>query len=129
MNCYKSPFTEEIEIPVQVTAVIYTSPVGIASLIAANLCKIQDLAGTIRALGIYIGTYMAGLAMLCFVMYPAVYWCCTRRSPLAIYRYVIKCCSWEFNAVLVLHKASPLAINRYIIKSCSCCLLLQCSAL
>lgn len=73
-------------IAVQVTAVIYVSPVGIASLIAANLCKIEDLAGTARALGMYIAGYIMGLAVLCIVMYPLVHWCCTRKSLFPIYR-------------------------------------------
>lgn len=71
----------------QVTAIIYTSPLGIASLIAANLCKIQNLAGTVRALGMYIGVYLTGLAAICLVMYPMIYWMCTRRSPVPLYRW------------------------------------------
>ena len=93
---------------------------GIASLIAANLCKLQDLAGTVRALGIYMGTYLAGLAVLCFVMYPVVYWCCTRRSLLAIYRYVYKCCCWELSPAAVLHKMSLLALYRYVSITSNC---------
>ena len=70
----------------QVTAIIYASPVGIASLIASSICKTQDLAKTVGALAAFIGVYLTGLAVICFVVYPVVFWLCTRQSPLPVYR-------------------------------------------
>ncbi|KAL3147813.1 hypothetical protein ABBQ32_002541 [Trebouxia sp. C0010 RCD-2024] len=69
-----------------VTAIILLSPAGIASLIAFNICKTENLARTMAALAAYIGVYLTGLALLCFVLYPAVFWLSTRHSPLPVYR-------------------------------------------
>ena len=71
---------------VQVTAIIFVSPAGIASLIASNICKTEDIARTMAALAAYIGVYLTGLAFLCLVLYPIIFWMCTRCSPLPVYR-------------------------------------------
>ncbi|DBB11235.1 TPA: hypothetical protein ACH3X3_006677 [Trebouxia sp. C0006] len=69
-----------------VTAIIYISPLGIASLIASSICRTEDLARTVGALATFIGVYLAGLALICLVLYPAVFWLSTRQSPLPVYR-------------------------------------------
>lgn len=68
------------------TAIIYVSPLGIASLIASSICKTEDLARTVGALATFIGVYLAGLVLICLLLYPAVFWLSTRQSPLPIYR-------------------------------------------
>ena len=49
-----------------VTAVLWTSPLGIASLIAAAICRACSLLGTLGALGLWLTTVMAGVALLSF---------------------------------------------------------------
>lgn len=44
-----------------VTAVLWTSPLGIASLIAAAICRACSLLGTLGALGLWLLTVMAGM--------------------------------------------------------------------
>ena len=80
----------------QVTAVIYVSPVGIASLIASNICKTEDLTRTMAALAAFIGVYLTGLACLCLVLYPVIFWLCTRHSPLPVYRCLLSSSVHEF---------------------------------
>ena len=47
-----------------VTAVLWTSPLGIASLIAAAICRACSLLGTLGALGLWLLTVMAGAPQL-----------------------------------------------------------------
>ncbi len=47
-----------------VTAVLWTSPLGIASLIAAAICRACSLLGTLGALGLWLLTVMAGISPL-----------------------------------------------------------------
>lgn len=69
-----------------VTAIIYISPLGIASLIAASICKTDDLAKTLAALGSFFMVYIAGLALLCLALYHSLFWLLTRKSPALVYR-------------------------------------------
>ena len=64
-----------------VTAVLWTSPLGVASLIAASICRACDLGSTLRALGLWVATVLLGLALQGGLVLPAVLWVCTRKSP------------------------------------------------
>lgn len=66
-----------------VTAVLWTSPLGIASLIAASICRACDLGSTLGALGLWILTVLLGLALQGGLVLPAALWACTRKSPWA----------------------------------------------
>lgn len=66
-----------------VTAVLWTSPVGIASLIAASICRACDLAHTLAALGFWVLTVLLGLALQGWLILPLVLWGTTRISPWA----------------------------------------------
>ena len=66
-----------------VTAVLWTSPLGIASLIAASICRACDLGSTLGALGLWVVTVLLGLALQGGLVLPAVLWGCTRKSPWA----------------------------------------------
>ncbi|KAL3151463.1 hypothetical protein ABBQ38_012464 [Trebouxia sp. C0009 RCD-2024] len=66
-----------------VTAVLWTSPLGIASLIAASICRACDLGSTLGALGLWVATVLLGLALQGGLVLPAVLWGCTRQSPWA----------------------------------------------
>ena len=66
-----------------VTAVLWTSPLGIASLIAASICRACDLGSTLGALGLWVVTVLLGLALQGGLVLPAALWGCTRNSPWA----------------------------------------------
>ena len=66
-----------------VTAVLWTSPLGIASLIAASICRACDLVNTLGALGLWVATVLLGLALQGGLVLPAALWGCTRNSPWA----------------------------------------------
>lgn len=54
-----------------VSVVLWTSPVGIASLIAAAICRACSLLGTLAALGLWLTTVLAGV-LLCIRAAPAL---------------------------------------------------------
>ena len=62
------------------------SPIGIASLIAANICKAPDLLRTLSSLGLFIATYLVGLLVLACVIQPGAMWVLTRQNPVTVYR-------------------------------------------
>ena len=64
-----------------VTAVLWSSPVGIASLIAASICQACDLGHTLAALGLWVLTVLLGLALQGGLILPAVLWGYSGRSP------------------------------------------------
>ena len=66
-----------------VTAVLWTSPLGIASLIAASICRACNLATTLAALGLWVVTVLLGLLLQGGLVLPAALWACTRQSPWA----------------------------------------------
>lgn len=66
-----------------VTAVLWMSPVGIASLIAASICRACDLAHTLAALGFWVLTVLLGLTLQGGLVLPLVLWGTTRISPWA----------------------------------------------
>ena len=70
----------------QVSAIISVSPVGIASLIATNICKAPDLLKTLSSLGLFIATYLVGLLVLACIMQPGAMWVLTRQNPVMVYR-------------------------------------------
>ncbi|KAK9849386.1 hypothetical protein WJX84_010959 [Apatococcus fuscideae] len=64
-----------------VSAVLWVSPLGVASLIAAAICNACDLLGTAAALGLWIGTVLGGLAIFAGLLLPALLWAATRCNP------------------------------------------------
>ena len=64
-----------------VSAVLWVSPLGVASLIAAAICNACDLLGTAAALGLWIGTVLGGLAIFAGLLLPALLWSVTRGNP------------------------------------------------
>ncbi|KAK9806122.1 hypothetical protein WJX72_002273 [[Myrmecia] bisecta] len=65
-----------------VTAVLWVSPVGIASLIAASICRACNLGHTLAALGLWVTTVLVGLAIFGGLVLPGVLFAVTRQSPL-----------------------------------------------
>ena len=66
-----------------VTAVLWTSPIGIASLITASICRACNLGSTLAALGMWVVTVLLGLLLQGGLVLPAALWVCTRHSPWA----------------------------------------------
>ncbi|KAG2490985.1 hypothetical protein HYH03_010658 [Edaphochlamys debaryana] len=66
--------------------VIWTSPVGIASLILTSICRACNLTSTLVALGLFIVTVLLGLGLWAGLALPALFWATTRRNPAAVYR-------------------------------------------
>ncbi|PNW77902.1 hypothetical protein CHLRE_10g456400v5 [Chlamydomonas reinhardtii] len=66
--------------------VIWTSPIGIASLITTSICKACNLAATLEALGLFILAVLMGLLLWGFIILPAIYYATTRRNPGQVYR-------------------------------------------
>jgi Na+/H+-dicarboxylate symporter len=60
----------------------WLSPVGIACLIAGNMCESPDLAATARQLALYSFSVVFGIALHGLVVLPSIYWFCTRKNPL-----------------------------------------------
>jgi solute carrier family 1 (high affinity glutamate transporter) protein 2 len=69
-----------------VTAVLWTSPLGIASLIAAAVCRACSLLGTLRALSLWLATVLTGLALFGALLLPLAFWAAIRRRPLDVAR-------------------------------------------
>lgn len=67
-----------------VTAVLWTSPLGIASLIAAAICRACSLLGTVGALGAWLATVLSGLAIFGALILPAAFWALTRKGPTSV---------------------------------------------
>ncbi|CAL8471163.1 g10705 [Coccomyxa elongata] len=67
-----------------VTAVLWTSPLGIASLIAAAICRACSLLGTLGALGAWLATVLSGLAIFGALILPAAFWALTRKGPMSV---------------------------------------------
>uniref|UniRef100_A0A183CTJ0 Amino acid transporter n=1 Tax=Globodera pallida TaxID=36090 RepID=A0A183CTJ0_GLOPA len=62
--------------------VMWYSPVGIASLIAAKVLEVEDLGDTISRLGLFCVTVMTGFAIHFLITLPLIYMLTTRKNPL-----------------------------------------------
>nr|ALR88673.1 glutamate transporter-like 134 [Saccoglossus kowalevskii] len=69
-----------------VLMVMWYSPVGIMSLIAAKLLEMDDLAGVLSQLGLYMLTVLVGLFIHGLVVLPLLFFAITRRNP---YTYLV----------------------------------------
>ncbi|PAA94618.1 hypothetical protein BOX15_Mlig033505g2, partial [Macrostomum lignano] len=65
-----------------ITLAIWYSPVGIMSLVAAELVKMPNPVESLRQLGLYLATVLLGLAIHGLLVLPLVYLFATRRNPL-----------------------------------------------
>ena len=65
-----------------VSAVLWISPVGVASLIAASIVSACNLLQTLVALGFWVLTVLAGLLLFAAVLLPLLCWALTRSNPL-----------------------------------------------
>ncbi|KFD56513.1 hypothetical protein M514_02617, partial [Trichuris suis] len=66
------------------------SPIGIVSLIAGNLLRIDDLSKTVQSLGMYMLTVTVGLAIHFTLTLPLIYFVVVRKNPLKFLRGMIQ---------------------------------------
>lgn len=69
-----------------VSAVLWISPLGVASLIAASVAGACDLLHTVAALGLWVLTVLLGLLVFAVVLLPILLWLTTRGNPLRFLR-------------------------------------------
>lgn len=58
-----------------------TTPLGVASLIGKTMAATKNLEDDFSRLGLFIGTVLAGLAILTFLILPVVYFAFVRKNP------------------------------------------------
>lgn len=68
-----------------VTLVMWYSPIGICSMIAAKLAAMDDILDALRLLGMFMVTVIVGLLIHVFVVLPVIYVTITRKNP---YRFM-----------------------------------------
>ena len=68
----------------QIYLVIYTSPVGIASLIAKTILSACNLGTLLKSLALYLVTILAGFAIHGLIALPLVIFLLTRLNPLKV---------------------------------------------
>ncbi|KAL3067860.1 hypothetical protein niasHS_016826 [Heterodera schachtii] len=61
---------------------MWYSPIGIASLIAAKVLEVERLGDTLSRLGLFCATVMAGFAIHFLITLPLIYFLMTRKNPL-----------------------------------------------
>lgn len=71
----------DVVITTIVGLIMWYSPVGIASLIAAKILEISDIVSTVRMLAIYMATVIIGLAIHLFITLPLIYFLASRKNP------------------------------------------------
>ena len=57
------------------------TPVGVASLIAASLAKVTDIAGVFQRVGIFVLAHTVGNAVYQLIILPVVYIVFIRKNP------------------------------------------------
>ena len=73
-----------------VTVVMWYSPIGIWSLIAAKFASMENISGTFESLGLYMTTVIVGLIFHSFVILPTIYFITTRKNPLWFVKGIIQ---------------------------------------
>lgn len=73
-----------------VTWVMWYSPIGIWSLIAAKFASMNDISGTFESLLLYMVTVIVGLIIHSFVVLPVIYVVFTRKNPLTYVGGLVK---------------------------------------
>uniref|UniRef100_A0A914EIN1 Amino acid transporter n=1 Tax=Acrobeloides nanus TaxID=290746 RepID=A0A914EIN1_9BILA len=91
-----------------VNVIMWYSPIGIASLIAAKILQINDLSRTAQSLGLYMATVMAGLAVHIFITLPLIYFVTTRKNP---YKYLKGLIQVAMTAIGTASSAASLPVN------------------
>ncbi|KAI6182106.1 Amino acid transporter [Aphelenchoides bicaudatus] len=69
-----------------VNLIMWYSPIGIASLIAAKILEVSDLFTVVKTLALYIFTVGLGEAIHIFVTLPTIYFISSRKNPFTFMR-------------------------------------------
>lgn len=64
-----------------VTLIMWYSPIGVCSLIAARVARMDDILGSMQKLGMFIVTDTIGLIIHTLVVLPIIYFAFTRKNP------------------------------------------------
>ncbi|EDO39457.1 predicted protein, partial [Nematostella vectensis] len=62
--------------------VMWFAPIGVCSLIAAQMASMEDIMGSLSMLGLYMATVIAGLLAHALFILPLLFIIATRRNPL-----------------------------------------------
>lgn len=73
-----------------VTWVMWYSPIGIWSLIAAKFASMNNILGTFESLGLYMVTVISGLLIHSLIVLPLIYFVTTRRNPLLYVKGIVQ---------------------------------------
>ena len=65
---------------------IWTTPVGIASLVIGNIVKFSGATEVGTMISVYTGTVLGGLLIHVGLILPAIFWIMTRQNPFAFYK-------------------------------------------
>ena len=69
---------------------MWYAPIGIASLIAAKIMEIHDLAKTLESLSLYMATVIAGLILHLFGTISLIYFIASRENPYKFLRGLLQ---------------------------------------
>lgn len=73
-----------------VKLVMWYSPIGIWSLIAAKFAEMDNISGTFESLGKYMGTVIGGLLIHSIIILPTIYVIFTRKNPLKYVKGIVQ---------------------------------------
>ena len=60
---------------------MWYAPIGIASLIAEEILKIENISETAKMLGVYMATVVSGLVIHLFITECLIYFVATKKNP------------------------------------------------
>ncbi|XP_078334175.1 excitatory amino acid transporter 1-like [Crassostrea virginica] len=88
---FKHFFSSATEIILRILRwLIWSTPVGVLSLIAKTIAGSQDLEEDLKKLGVYFGTVMTGLLICGFVIQPIIYYIFSRKNPFAFWFSILQ---------------------------------------
>ena len=88
--------------------VVYLTPIGVCSLLAGRLAEAPNFWGLLAALGVYLATVTAGLAIHALILLPLLYWVLARTNP---YRYMARVAQPLLTAFATASSAATLPIT------------------
>jgi Na+/H+-dicarboxylate symporter len=79
-----------------VTMIIAFTPLGIMSLVMAEVVKQNNLGCMLSALAAFVGCTVLGLFIHAAVVYPSIYMFMTKKNPLVVFRGIVQPCLTAF---------------------------------
>ena len=68
---------------------IWTTPIGIGSLICGNIIKFSGATEVGTMIAVYTATVLSGLLIHVFLILPLIFWITTKENPFRFYRGLI----------------------------------------